>query len=149
MLNPKAVIVGVVVVVVLPLWIAAAWVAGLIPIGAEPSTTGRAAVFEQTSARGLDQLRVCLQQNYSGWLTLTSARSPPGKPQTTRLHNRVLHMVVEISPEDAGGSIVRVFKLNSAPLSQVHVRAIQSCIPENGFPPAADPRNREFYSDGG
>lgn len=41
-LKPKAAIIGVFVVLVLPLWIGLAWALGLIRIGAEPAITNQA-----------------------------------------------------------------------------------------------------------
>lgn len=147
-LKPKVVIVAVFLVVVLPLWIAFAWTLGLIRIGTEPVIVGVAPVFEQSTARDRDELSFCLGKNYSGRLTLIGTNSPPQPPQTTRFRNRASHMVVDVSAQSPSGSVVRVFKLNGAPLAPVHRLAIQSCIPENGFPAAGDPRNRELYSGG-
>lgn len=147
MLKPRAVILGAFLVVVLPLWIGLAWALGLIRVGEEPVMTRRP-VFEQTTARSSDALSFCLAKDYAGRLSLSRANSPRQPPQTVRLRNRTLHLVVDVSPNGVSGSIVRVFKLNDASFAHVHQLAIQSCIPENGFPAAADPRNRDFYSGG-
>lgn len=147
-MKPRSVIIGVVLAVFLPLWIGFAWTTGLIRIGAEPEITGQIPAFEQMTVRDPDALSFCFGKDYTGLLPLNRANSPPQPPQTTRFRNRLLHLVVDISAQSSNGSVVRVFKLNDTPLSPVHQRAIQSCIPENGLPVAGDPRSHEFYSSG-
>jgi hypothetical protein len=145
-MKPKAVIIGMLVVVVAPLCIGLAWVLGFIPIGPEPALTDRTPVYEQTTATDRETLSFCLSKDYSGRLSLHGAPAP--QSLHTRLRNRSLRLIVDISDQGRHGSVVRVFKLNDAPLALSHARAIQSCIPENGLPAAADPRNRAFYSGG-
>jgi hypothetical protein len=145
-MKQRAVIVSAVFVVVVPLCIGMAWVLGFIPIGPEPALTDRTPVYEQTTATDRETLSFCLSKDYSGHLSLHRAHA--SQPLHTRLRNRSLHLIVDISDQGRHGSVVRVFKLNEAPLALSHTRAIQSCIPENGLPAAADPRNRAFYSGG-
>jgi hypothetical protein len=123
------------------------WVAGFIRIGAE-SVNSAKLVFEQLTARDVEAVGSCLAKDYSGGLTLTGANSPSQSSGIRRLRNRALHIVIDVSPNAMGGSVVRVFKRDGSSLSRAQRLAIESCIPENGLPPAGDPRNQEFYVRG-
>jgi hypothetical protein len=147
-LKPKAAIVGVFFVMVVPLWIGLAWAVGLIRIGAEKIIAGQSPVFEQSTSQLSNVLSSCLRKNYSRRLNLTATNSPRQTPPTIRFRNRALHMIVDVSSQGANGSVVRVYKFNDTPLSPIHRLAIQSCIPENALPVSGDPRNRQFYSGG-
>jgi len=141
-MKPKAVIVGVFVALVLPLWLFFAWAFGLIPIGAEPPLDREEPTLVEQTQRSAESLSRCLSENYSGWLPLTHTASLP--PNTARLRSRTAHVVVDVAPQ-SGGSELRVYKTNGSPLSRRHVIAIQTCIPEYGLPAASDPRNDAFY----
>jgi len=134
MLEPRRVIIGVFLVLLLPLWIFFGWATGFIQIGAEQKIRGHTPELELPSRRARDVLRLCLLKNHSGRLSLVSTKSPIGAPQTVRLRNRALHIVIDISSDRERGSIVRVYKFGDASLSPVHRLAIESCISSSAPP---------------
>lgn len=147
-MKPTTAVILVFLGAVLPLWLFAIWSAGFIRFGDEPATTDRAPVFEQATTRDRNELSRCLRKNYSNRLSLINANLPPQPPQTTRLRNRALHMVIDVSSTGANGAVVRVYKLNGSALAPIHRLANESFIPEFGHPAAGDPRKREYYSSG-
>jgi hypothetical protein len=144
MLKPRAVVTGVFVALVLPLWFFFAWALGLIPIGEERSLDREEPTLVEQTERSAESLGPCLSENYSGWLALTRTSSPYRPPNTRRLRNRASHIVVDVTPQGAG-SVLRVYKTKGSPLSRRHVIALQTCIPEYGLPAVSDPRNDAFY----
>ena len=141
-MSQRAVLAIAFFVVALPLWFGFAWVIGLMRFGTESVIEGPPA-FEQPTELGAEEVRSCLLRDYSNALTLTLASSPT--PQTSRLRNRPARIVVDISALH-GGAIVRVYRLDGAPLHRSQVLAVQSCIPEIALSHPSDPRNRDFYS---
>jgi hypothetical protein len=127
--------------VALPVWFGFAWAIGLLRFGHERAIE-RAPVFEQATALDAEDLHRCLMRDYSGGLTLHPADS--SAPQTSRLRNHSGRIVVDIDAR-GDGAVVRVYRLDSAPLPRSQLLAVQSCIPENGLPNPIDPANRDFY----
>ena len=144
MLKPKAVIIGVFVCLVLPVWLFFAWALGLVPIGEERPLDGKTPTLVEQTQRDAESLSRCLWKDHSGWLPLTYAASPYRPPNARRLRNRMLQIVIDVVPRGAGSEL-RVYKENDVALDRAHVIALQTCIPEYGLPAAGDPRNDAFY----
>lgn len=143
-LQPRTVIIGVFVGIVLPLWVFFAWALGLVQIGEEKPLDNETPVMIEATRRPAEDLARCLWKNHSQWLPLTYARSPYRPANTRRLRSRPSHVVIDVVPRHAGSEL-RVYKLDGSPLARAHVIAVQACIPEYGLPAAADPRNDDFY----
>lgn len=137
--------IGIVALVAIPLWIGQAWLMGLFSLSTERSLDGISPAFEQTTNRDVESLSFCLGKNYSGRLALDHVRSPSSPTNALRYRNRSQHIVIDIFPS-GDRTRVRLYKLNGRALAAIHRKAVQSCMPENRFPAAGDPRNRDFYA---
>lgn len=117
-----------VILILLPAMLIGLLAAGLgtCAFGPRGDVSGRAAAFVVQSDISAEDLTFCLRQNWGNRLSLQAVADPKAGPNTTRLHNPVSNIIVDVS--DLGSHReIQVYAREDRPLSAKASKAIGDC----------------------